>query len=117
MAVKLINIDKFETTTATKEKHVIAHLFASTKDDVNASMKVIGLPSDYILEAGSYARTATGDIVQLDFDGTWKVVGEEEDGTRASTLSLSKPAVTLAKQNFDTEEIEPSVEADEDDMR
>ena len=77
MAVKLIEIVKNETRTADSEKDVVAHLFASAKEDVGDDMEVQGLPSNYTLTAGSYVRTAAGEIGQLDFDGTWVWVGEE----------------------------------------
>ena len=98
MAVKLIEIKKFETTTATANKYVIAHLFASSKDAVGSDMVVDGLPETYILSAGSYVRTAAGDIGQLDFDGTWKFVGEEEEeGTRSVSLQRNLSPIKLSE--------------------
>ena len=77
MAVKLIEVLKNETRTAESEKKIVASLFASTKEDVGDDMQVQGMPSNYVLTAGSYVRTAAGDIGQLDFDGTWVWVGDE----------------------------------------
>lgn len=77
MAVKLIRILNNETKTADSPKNVVAHLFASTKEDIGDDMHVQRLPSNYELVAGSYVITAAGDIGQLDFDGTWHWVGEE----------------------------------------
>ena len=51
MAVKLIEILKNETRTAEQEKDVVAHLFASSKEDVGDDMEVQGLPSNYTLTA------------------------------------------------------------------
>lgn len=79
MAVKLIKILKNETKTADSPKNVVAHLFASAKEDIGDDMHVQGLPSNYALTAGSYVITAAGDIGQLDFDGTWHWVGEEAE--------------------------------------
>ena len=91
MAVKLIKVEKWETGTEDNKKNVVAELRADSKEDITDDMRVIGMPSSYNLQFGSYVCTKAGDIGILGSDGTWSWVGEEEEGTR--TLSLAKPAV------------------------
>lgn len=119
MGVKLIQIINNETRTADSPKNVVAHLFASTKEDISDEMQVQGLPGNYELVAGSYVITAAGDIGLLDFDDTWHWVGEE-DSTSAATLSMSRPNLLGGfNPTMDTDDAETVEEeiSDEDDMR
>ena len=125
MAVKLIRVIKWETGTEDNKKNVVAELCADAKTDITDDMRVIGMPSSYNLQFGSYVCTKTGNVGILGSDGEWSWVGEEEDSTR-SVVTLAKSAPVVERQQIEEpteevnreepEEIEEPIE-DEDDMR
>lgn len=78
MAVKLIKVEKWETGTEDNKKNVVAEFRADAKTDITDEMRVIGMPSSYNLQFGSYVCTAAGEVGILQSDGTWSWVGEDE---------------------------------------
>ena len=71
MAVKLMEVQKFETRTADTEKNVIVNLFADAKADITDDMRVIGMPNTYKMQMGSSVITSDGEFAFLKSDGTW----------------------------------------------
>lgn len=75
-------------------------LYADSKEDISGEFEVEDLPTDYEIEWGSEVITAAGDIGQLNSEGTWVWVGDE-DTAKALTLGSPKTLVDTLKKSDD----------------
>lgn len=94
-------------------------LYADSKEDISGEFEVEGLPTDYEIEWGSEIITAAGDIGQLNSEGTWVWVGNED--TRSSAKSTEAPALKtsiddLKKTDLEDEKDIYDLEPDEEEV-
>lgn len=76
--IKLKGISK--TNIENKKLHVIASLYADTKEEVMDSIEakdVEGMDRDCVITAGSIITTADFEVANLDSNGHWHWMGEE----------------------------------------
>lgn len=72
MAVVLTDYKKVPNEALSKD--YIIQAFADAKEDVDESMVIERMPSDWEPQAGSSIITADGDVAFLKSDGTWNWV-------------------------------------------
>lgn len=88
-------------------------LYADSKEDISGEFEVEGLPTDYEIEWGSEVITAAGDIGQLNSEGTWVWVGDEET-SKLLTSSLTSGSLKTNIDDLKKSTEEPDFEEEED---
>lgn len=76
MAVELTSYVK-QSGDIGKEYQIAA--FADEKADVAPGMVIKNLPSDWVIQPGSYISTADGEVARYKSNGKWHWTGEEGD--------------------------------------
>jgi hypothetical protein len=88
---------------------VLGKLYATTKEEVQTGVPIIGLPADRSLASGSWGYTQAGDLFIYDETEGFAFVGEEDSSAKsAPSLNLERPVIDegLKKSISDEEPIE-----------
>ena len=94
-----------------ENKKLLGEFYATTKEEVTNDAEIIGMPTDYAVDDGSFVYTHKAELGIYDStDNGWDF-GDEED-TRSLSLSKSSLEKTLTDEEKPVEEEKPIEEDD-----
>ena len=97
---------------------VLGKLYATTKEEVQTGVPIIGLPADRSLASGSWGFTHDGDLFIYDETNGFKFVGEEDSSAKSLNTTLGKTLLGGIKTSVEPseEEEEPIIEEEEPEI-
>lgn len=84
---------------------VLGKLYATTREEVQTNVPIIGLPADRSLESGSWGFTHHGDLFIYDETNGFWFVGDEESSSDSLSTTLGKSLLGGIKTSVEEEEI------------
>lgn len=96
---------------------VLGELYATTKEEVQTGVPIIGLPADRSLASGSWGFTHHGDLFIYDETNGFWFVGDEDSSSKSAPM-LTMPILEegLKKSISDESEEEPIIEEEEPEI-